>query len=193
MAHNSLPPNPPPSPNHRGRHSCPPHLRPDSPAPGGAAPHPQSSVPHPPPSPLVQARILEVLLSIPDRDQRAALLPDAFNPPSSASSGYGPGVEAMGSAGLGEGVEGDEEQLYTTPLRLLQAVDLLAARLEGAGSSSSSGGGGGSSSPWQQQQQPCALLPGGVAGLGGREVRQALAELRADVLAYWEQAMADSF
>eukprot|EP00887_Chlorella_sp_A99_P007854 scaffold20.g7854.t1 len=113
-------------------------------------------------------RILEVLLSIPDREQRAALLPDAFTPPAAADGA---------AAAAAEGEDGGEEQLCTTPLRLLHALDLAAARLERGG-----GGGGGG-----------ALLAGGGLGLDAAELRAALRELREDVLAHWEATAADAF
>jgi hypothetical protein len=97
-------------------------------------------------------RILEVLLAAEGRAARAALLPDAFAPP----------AEGAGDAG------GEEEQLSTTPLRLLQAVDLWLARLEGGGAAAG------------------RLALGGGAGSAptGPVLRAALEELREDVAAF---------
>ena len=40
-----------------------------------------------PPHLCVQLRILDVLLSVTERDERAAMLPDAFTPPGSTAGG----------------------------------------------------------------------------------------------------------
>lgn len=69
------------------------------------AAHPPASWPR-----LLQVRILQLLASIPSRQERADLLPDAFTP-----------LEDGGPAQAdGEGSEGEEELLSTTPLALLQ-------------------------------------------------------------------------
>lgn len=110
-------------------------------------------------------RILEVLLSVPDRETRAALLPDAFTPPGSVEGG-------STLAAVGNGDAADEELLYTTPLRLLQAIDLAAARAEGI-------------------PDEYAALPGGGHGLSSAELCAVLADLREDVLGYWEGTAPD--
>ncbi|CAG9463509.1 unnamed protein product [Pedinophyceae sp. YPF-701] len=58
------------------------------------------------------SRILEALMSIPDADERAAMLPEAFTPPSDDTPAAREG----------------EDLLYTTPVVLLQAVDLELLR-----------------------------------------------------------------
>jgi hypothetical protein len=100
-------------------------------------------------------RILEVLLGVEGRAARAALLPDAFAPP----------AEGVGDA------FGEEEQLSTTSLRLLQAVDLWLARLEGGGAAAGR-----------------LALGGGAGGAPtGPALRRALEELREDVAAFsWD-------
>jgi hypothetical protein len=112
-------------------------------------------------------RILEVLLSIPARGDRAAMLPDAFTPPHDSSDSDG--------GGGGSGAE-EEEELHTTPLQLLQAVDLWLARAQGEGA----GG----------EAAAARLLPGGA--LDGGALR-ALQELREDVMAFWQATAADTF
>lgn len=73
----------------------------------------------------VQSRILQLLLSIPDREERAALLPDAFTP-AEEEVGTETEAEEAGAPAAGyscrceEGSE-EEELLSTTPLALLQA------------------------------------------------------------------------
>ncbi|KAK9836298.1 hypothetical protein WJX81_003355 [Elliptochloris bilobata] len=58
-------------------------------------------------------RILQALLAMPGRKARAAMLPSAFE-----------------AAGTDDAPDPEEELLSTSPLRLLQAVDLALARLE---------------------------------------------------------------
>lgn len=67
---------------------------------------------------------------------------------------------------------GDEEQLFTSPLRLLLAID----------GELSAGGGGGA------RGEEGALLAGDVSGLSPHERRRRLQELRADVQAVWDGA-----
>lgn len=104
-------------------------------------------------------RILDVLLSVPERVERAALLPDAFTP--SASRADVDDDAAYFSP--------DEDQVYTTPLRLLHAIDLYLARLRG------------SSTPAGQHVP--ALVSGGL-GLSLAQLKAVLLELREDVEAY---------
>lgn len=58
--------------------------------------------------PCLQNRILGVLVSVSDRDERRQFLPEAFTPP-----------ECSSGAEDGDDGEGDE-LLHTTPLQLLQ-------------------------------------------------------------------------
>lgn len=72
----------------------------------------------------------------------------------------------------------DEDQLSTTPLRMLQAIDLYERRL-----TTPSGAG-----PGAGQRSPVAELAG--AALGGGSLPQllgALQDLREDVEAYWSE------
>lgn len=68
----------------------------------------------------------------------------------------------------------DEDQVYTTPLRLLQAIDLYSSRLSGGGGGSSGSNGG----------RPLELVGGGL-GLTLPQLQTALAELREDVESMW--------
>lgn len=72
--------------------------------------------------PSPESRILAVLLPLRDGGDRAALLAEALTPPPEPGPGGGGGGEDAA-------FEADEEQLSTTPLRLLAAVD---AALRGA-------------------------------------------------------------
>ena len=67
----------------------------------------------------------------------------------------------------------DEDQVFTTPLRLLQAIDLYLARLQGRGDGA--GGGG----------RAAAQLTGASMGLTLPQMQEALKELKEDVQAYW--------
>ncbi|KAL4451850.1 hypothetical protein ABPG75_007512 [Micractinium tetrahymenae] len=118
------------------------------------------------------ARILDVLLTVQERAQRAAMLPDAFTPPSSTAV-----VDDDASY-----FSPDEEQVFTTPLRLLQAIDLYLSRLQGGGSS-------GSGSTGRQQ----AALPGGGLGLSAAQLQGVLLQLREDVEAYWQGSDSDGW
>lgn len=165
-----------------------------------------------------QVRILEVLLSVHRRDERAAMLPDAFTPPCSSTAGERrvgvaarapqqraraarlfqqllPALLVSGSSSppvqlpsppanvsLHAAVDDDdayfsaeEDQVYTTPLRLLQAIDLYSSRLSGGGSSGNGNGGG---------AHPLELVGGGL-GLTLPQLQAALAELREDVESMW--------
>jgi hypothetical protein len=115
-------------------------------------------------------RILEVLLSIETREDRAAMLPDAFAPPDVLGEGDESGYTS------GSGAE-DDDELYTTPLQLLQAIDLQLARSRQGGGAAETAG----------------LLAGAGAGLAAGEYDVALRALREDVLSYWEGVSSDSF
>ncbi|KAL3130747.1 hypothetical protein ABBQ38_000093 [Trebouxia sp. C0009 RCD-2024] len=108
-------------------------------------------------------RILDYLLGLPTAELRREVLPEAFHPPES-----GVAEEQYGS--LSGGNDATTEQLSTTPLQLLQAVDLELARIR----KQSSTGAGDSK----------MLLPAGDFSNGKR--RDALQQLRADVLAHWD-------
>ncbi|PSC70751.1 hypothetical protein C2E20_5944 [Micractinium conductrix] len=106
-------------------------------------------------------RILDVLLSVTERDERAAMLPDAFTPPGS-------------TAGVDEDAayfSPEEEQLYTTPLRLLQAIDLYLSHLAGSGGTAPRGS--------------LPALAGGGLGLSAAQLQDVLHELREDVEQFW--------
>ena len=76
----------------------------------------------------------------------------------------------------------EEEQVFTTPLRLLQAIDLYTSRLQG--SSNSQRGGGGGAAP--------DLLPGSSLGLSLPQLQAALRELREDVDAFGQAGDGDA-
>ena len=129
-------------------------------------------------------RILALLLEEPDPEARAALLPDAFDAGSDAESGGG-GEEERG---------GEEEQqvdfVFTTPLKLVQAIDLELGRLERASGSSSSSSGDGDGNDdsngvvvpdGERFAPPPLFLPGRVpaaAPAGGEELVAVLEDLR---------------
>jgi hypothetical protein len=68
-----------------------------------------------------------------------------------------------------------EDQVSTTPLRLLQAIDLYLARLQGGGSTAG---------PARAGRQPAALM-GGRQGLSLGQLEAVLWELREDVEGAW--------
>ncbi len=118
-----------------------------------------------------QARILDLLLALPDAQERVALLPDCFTPPA-------PG-EAGASAGAGGGAPADAaaeetEELWCTPAQLLSELDArlkqLSAPAAGGAASPPSGG------------APRAL-PAVEGQLVGEELKLALVELRTHVQA----------
>lgn len=112
----------------------------------------------------VANRILEVLVGIPDRQERAALLGDAFTPP--------PGdMVQIKQQDDDDDDDEEEEQVYTSPLRLLQAIDLMLARVDEESYYS------GESSGEEYN------YGGGTEG-----TRVVLEELRDDVVKYWEMA-----
>lgn len=117
----------------------------------------------------VANRILEVLVGIPDRQERAALLGDAFTPP----------PEDMVQREQQEEEDDDndneeEEQVYTSPFRLLQAIDLMLARVD---EDSYYGDSSGSTNNSGEEYN----YGGGMEG-----TRVVLEELRDDVVKYWE-------
>lgn len=95
------------------------------------------------------SRILEVLVQVEDREERAAMLPDAFTPPlvylSDEARDGGDGVDDPDDGTLiaeddGENQEGsdsEEEMVYTTPWQLLQCVNLWLNRIDSTESPSS--------------------------------------------------------
>ena len=123
-------------------------------------------------------RILALLLEEPDPEARAALLADAFD------SGDGGGVGAE--------EEGMEEQevdfVFTTPLKLVQAIDLELGRLERAAARSSSGGGEENKVEVEGKFAPPPLfLPGkgpAAAPAGGEELVAVLEDLRQRALEF---------
>ena len=112
------------------------------------------------------ARILGLLLDEPDREARLALLPDAFD----AGEGGGRGGQAAPND------DPDTEQVWTTPLRLVAAIDLALARLADAASAE---GGGRAPLPSLALGGRCPAAPG-----GGDELTRVLGELRAAALEY---------
>jgi hypothetical protein len=103
-------------------------------------------------------RILALLLDEPDRDARLGLLPDAFD------SG---GADTASAASPSDQVD----QVWTTPVKLVAAIDLALARLaEAAG-----GGGARASLPGA-----CAAAPG-----GDEELVAVLQELREAALEFF--------
>jgi hypothetical protein len=95
------------------------------------------------------------------------MLPDAFTP----VGGGGPGGGDM--SGIEDDGAADEDQLSTTPIQLLQAVELRIARLRENRRGSGDGG--------AQQEQ---LIGGPVTG--GGDAGRVLKEIREDILTYWE-------
>ncbi len=112
-------------------------------------------------------RILEVLLQIDNREDRAAMLPEAFTPP---------GDEMYENEDQED--EKDEEELYTTPLQLLQAVDLWLQRAQSTPNSSSS---------------TTPLIAGYSLGLDSDQLVTVLQELREDILGAWEYSSSEDF
>ena len=104
-------------------------------------------------------RVLAFLLNQPDPAARRALLADALEPAEA-------GAEPCGDE--------DTEFISTTPLRLVQAVDLELARLARAGGVA----GGGSAGP--------ALLPGS-RGMALEDLEAVLLDLRRAALDAWDE------
>lgn len=123
-------------------------------------------------------RILEVLVQIDSREDRAAMLPEAFTPPSAPVGGRNPANG--GNASVDVENEDDEEDLYTTPLQLLQAVDLWLHRAQIEGSP-------------QDGRSVTGLLGGSALGLDVRRLLVVLNELREDILGAWDSSSGDDF
>lgn len=123
-------------------------------------------------------RILEVLVQIDNREDRAAMLPEAFTPPAPLG-GHNPANAGNGSLDVEN--EDDEEDLYTTPLQLLQSVDLWLQRAQSQGSSQQDGRG------------VAGLLGGAALGLDVRRLVVVLNELREDILGAWDSSSGDDF
>jgi hypothetical protein len=117
-------------------------------------------------------RILEVLLQIDSREDRAAMLPEAFTPPRDEM--YENNDDEQ------EQEEGEEEELYTTPLQLLQVVDLWLHRAQTTPSDSSS-------------NDNTRLIAGYSLGLDSDQLVTVLQELREDILGAWEYSSSDDF
>jgi hypothetical protein len=119
-------------------------------------------------------RILEVLLQIDNREDRAAMLPEAFTPPKDEM--YENDAEE----------EKEEEELYTTPLQLLQAVDLWLHRAQSA------------PPPYLDPVDPSSssstlLIAGYSLGLDSDQLVRVLQDLREDILGAWEYSSIDDF
>lgn len=131
-------------------------------------------------SPFKQARILDMLLTLPEQEERIALLPDCFTPPpadqgeETAASGFDASVQG-GFEGQGseEGAE-ESDELWCTSAQLLNELDARLRQMrEGTGSG-------------QQDQKLLGLAEGQLAG---EELEQALQGLRVHVNAAFLQAM----
>ena len=110
-------------------------------------------------------RILSVLVNIPDREERRKLLPDAFTQPGDEI----PHVDEEKQADAMS-----EEQLFTTPLQLLQAIDLWINRLQFDANENGA------------VKHNCTLLIESPLELNQQQLLEALSELREDVLAEWD-------
>ena len=120
--------------------------------------------------PSAAARILDLLLSLGSEAERAALLPDCFTPPP-ADQGQ------SGGSGVVEGEETDE--LWCTPLQLLNEVD-ARAREVAASSEAAARGGDGAAAVGPRQR-----MLGGGHGLSGEAYVAALAHIRGVVAERW--------
>lgn len=121
-------------------------------------------------------RILEVLLQIDNREDRSAMLPEAFTPP--RDEVY---------ENQEEEEENEQEELYTTPLQLLQAVDLWLHRAQSAPPPST---------PYLDAVDPSSstlLIAGYSLGLDSDQLVRVLQELREDILGAWEYSSTDDF
>ena len=117
-------------------------------------------------------RILALLLEEPDPSARAALLPDAFD------AGGGESPDAPAAARESERGEAEVDFVFTTPLKLVQAIDLELGRLERAAASGGSRGGTGGGEGFAT---PPLFLPGrgpAAAPAGGEELVAVLEDLR---------------
>ena len=93
------------------------------------------------------------------------MLPDAFTPPD----------------GLDSDDNAYEEQIYTTPLQLLQVVELWLRRMEGGDAEAAAA-----------TELP-GLLPGAAMGLDAFQLQQLLLELREDIMAAWDAPSEEEF
>lgn len=147
------------------------------------------------PSPA--ARILDLLLSLPGSNDRLALLPDCFTAPEADAEG-----SAGGGAGDADGNEGETDDLWCTPMQLLNEIDrrLNAAAAAGADSQVSSSAaagvlpsGGGSSGSSTAAALPAAGASQGTvdAGLPGGAPEEAvvLLELRQHIQGQWLESL----
>ena len=118
-------------------------------------------------------RVLAFLLEQPDPATRRALLADALEP---APEGEG--------AASGEGSSGDLEYISTTPLRLVQAIDLELTRLERA-----HGGGRGEDGEEDGAGMPflAGLLPESKPAVPYAELEATLLDLRRAALDAWDE------
>jgi hypothetical protein len=98
------------------------------------------------PSPA--ARILDLLLSLASGEERLALLPDCFTPPPPEPSEQSPSAAAEQ-----QDEEEDSDELWCTPMQLLNEVD---RRLRAAAPADGTAGGG----------TAAAALPGGSSSSG---------------------------
>ena len=120
-------------------------------------------------------RILEVLVQIDSREERAAMLPEAFTPPT-PPAGNDSIIEDL------DDEEDEDEEIYTTPFQLLQAVDLWSQRAQNADSVQQGGSGG-----------VAGLIGGAALGLDIKRLIIVLQELREDILAAWDSSSSDDF
>ncbi|KAL3138774.1 hypothetical protein ABBQ32_005618 [Trebouxia sp. C0010 RCD-2024] len=123
----------------------------------------QISASDPPQMEGAAQRILDHLLGLPTAELRREVLPEAFQPPE-----CGVAEEEYGS--LSGRDEATTEQLSTSPLQLLQAVDLELARIRNQSSTGA--------------EDSKMMLPAGDFSTG--KMHDALQQLRADVLAHWD-------
>lgn len=125
-------------------------------------------------APRAAARILDLLLSLPGGSQRAALLPDCFSPPPEEPA---TAEGASGSGGGGGVVEGpDADQLWCTPLQLLNEID---ARTRGAAAAPATMD--------RSEGAPASAraIGGAHHGLSGEAYASALRQLREEVATRW--------
>lgn len=150
------------------------------------------------PSPA--ARILDLLLSMPSSGDRLALLPDCFTPPPQPSEPEATAAAAAAAAAAGGGVEeeGETDELWCTPMQLLNEIDrrlnAAAAGEQPAGSSAVQALPAGNSSSSSSNAQAAALeAPGDAgseeAGLFGEELAAALQELREHIQQQWLESL----
>lgn len=145
------------------------------------------------PVPNTQARILDMLLTLPIHEERVSLLPDCFTPPEPSPSAAG------GSAAAGQAAEEETEELWCTPAQLLSEVDGRLGKIRGAGAQGTQpGGGAGGAGPagvgtgasrfgaFGQEQQALAAPEGQLVG---PELVAALEQLREHVYEHWVEGL----